>query len=168
MRKTLSVRPESERTEAPAVQKRGRGWNIAESRLDTLHDTARELKRTPSPAHARLAEALVAANLGKYRLKRQTVIGSAIVDFACQPLRIAVAIDEEGGNAELDRRRDRTLETIGTKVLRYSADEVLADVDAVVAGIVAEMKARWHEQRANAKPGRRLGGYKGDRGGDRR
>jgi len=162
-RRTLSVRPESERSEAPAVQKRGRGWNIAESRLDTLHETARELKRTPSPAHARLAEALVAANLGKYRLKRQTVIGSAIVDFACQPLKVAVAIDEPGGNPELDRRRDRTLEAIGVRVLRFPAEQVLADTDAVVAGIVAEMKARWHEQRANARPGQRRGGYKGDR-----
>lgn len=168
MRKTLSVRPESERTDAPAVQKRGRGWNIAESRLDSLHDTAREMRREPTEAQALLHEALTAANLGKYRLKRQTVIGSAIVDFACQPLKVAVEIDEPDANAELDRRRDRTLESIGVKVLRYPAADVIADVDAVVAGIVAEMKARWHEQRTNARPGQRKGGYKGDREGARR
>jgi len=162
-RKTLSIRPASERTDAPVVQKRGRGWNIAESRLDTLHETAREMRREPTEAQAKLHEALVAANLGKYRLKRQTVIGSAIVDFACQPLRVAVEIDEPDANAELDRRRDRTLESIGVKVLRYPAADVLSDVDAVVAGIVAEMKARWHDQRANARPGQRKGGYKGDR-----
>ncbi len=34
MRKPLSIRPLSERTEAPVLQKRGRGWTIAESRLD--------------------------------------------------------------------------------------------------------------------------------------
>ena len=164
MRKTLSVRPESERTEAPAVQKRGRGWNIAESRLDTLHETAREMRRAPTEAHAKLAEALVAQDLGKYRLKRQTVIGSAIVDFACQPLKVAVSIDEPGANPELARRRDRTLEAIGVKVLRVPAEQVLADTENVVAGIIAEMKVRWHEQRANARPGQRKGGYKGDRG----
>jgi very-short-patch-repair endonuclease len=163
MKKTLTIRPESERSEAPAVQKRGRGWNIAESRLDTLHETAREMRRNPTEAQTALAEALVRAELGKYRLKRQTVIGSAIVDFTCQPLKVAVAIDEPDANPELDRRRDRTLESIGIKVLRYPAADILADVDTVVAGIVAEMKARWHEQRASARPGQRKSGYKGDR-----
>lgn len=163
MRKTLSVRPEAERAEAPKLQKRGRGWNIAESRLDTLHETAREMRRTPTAAQAALAEALVAANLGKYRLKRQTVIGSAIVDFACQPLKIAVQIDEEGANPELDRRRDRSLAEVGIKVLRFPAADVLADAQAVTAAIVAEMKARWQEQRDRAPAGARKGGYKGDR-----
>jgi very-short-patch-repair endonuclease len=160
MRKTLSVRPLEERTDPPQLQKRGRGWNIAESRLDTLHETAREMRREPTAAQAKLHEALVAANLGKYRFKRQTVIGSAIVDFACQPLKVVVEIDEEGANPELDRRRDRSLAEVGIKVLRYPATEVLADPEAIAAGIVAELKARWHEQRANSKP---RGGYKGDR-----
>ena len=161
VRKTLSVVPPEDRTEAPRLQKKGRGWNIAESRLDTLHETAREMRREPTEAQSKLAAALTAANLGKYRFRRQVVIGSAIVDFACQPLKVVVEIDENGANAELDRRRDRSLAEVGIKVLRVSAAEVLADPEAVTAGIVAELKARWHEQRANSKP---RGGYKGDRG----
>jgi very-short-patch-repair endonuclease len=148
MRKTLSVRPLDQRDGAPRLQKRGRGWNIAESRLDTLHETAREMRRSPTEAQALLAGALTKAELGKYRFKRQTVIGSAIVDFACQPLKVVVEIDEPDANAELDRRRDRSLAEVGIKVLRFPAAEVLADADGVTAAIVAEMKARWHEQRA--------------------
>lgn len=148
MRKTLSVRPESERSEVPALQKKGRGWSIAESRLDTLHETARGMRREPTPAQAALGEALTAANLGKFRMRRQVVIGSAIVDFACQPLKIAVEIDEPEANAELDRRRDRSLAEVGIKVLRYPAADVLADADAVAAAIVAEMKQHYDEQRA--------------------
>jgi very-short-patch-repair endonuclease len=148
MRKTLSVRPVDERADTPRLQKRGRGWNIAESRLDTLHETAREMRRSPTEAQALLAGALIRAELGKYRFKRQTVIGSAIVDFACQPLKIAVEIDEPDANPELDRRRDRSLAEVGIKVLRFPAAEVLADADGVTAAIIAEMKARWHEQRA--------------------
>jgi very-short-patch-repair endonuclease len=147
MKKTLSIRPESERTEAPALQKKGRGWNIAESRLDTLHATAREMRREPTAAQTRLGEALTAANLGKFRMRRQVVIGSAIVDFACQPLKIVVEIDEPEANAELDRRRDRSLAEVGIKVLRYPAAEVLADAEAVADKIVAEMKQRYDEQR---------------------
>ncbi len=76
------------------------------------------------------------------------MIGSAIVDFACQPLKIAVEIDEPDANAELDRRRDRSLAEVGIKVLRYPAAEVLADVEAVTGKIVAELKQRYDEQRA--------------------
>jgi very-short-patch-repair endonuclease len=147
VKKTLTIRPESERTEPPKLQKKGRGWNIAESRLDTLHETAREMRREPTPAQAALGEALIAANLGKYRLHRQVVIGSALVDFACKPLKIVVEIDEEGANLELDRRRDRSLAEVGIKVLRVAAAEVLADAEAVAAAIVAEMKQRYDEQR---------------------
>ena len=161
-KKTLTIRPADERADAPQLQKKGRGWNIAESRLDTLHETAREMRRAPTEAQTKLHEALIAAELGKYRFRRQVVIGSAIVDFASQSLKIAVEIDEDGANAELDRRRDASLELVGIKVLRFPAAEVLADVETVTTQIVAEMKARYAEQRARPRPGSR-GGYKGDR-----
>jgi very-short-patch-repair endonuclease len=90
------------------------------------------------------------------------VIGSAIVDFACQPLKLAVEIDEPEANAELDRRRDASLAEVGIKVLRFPAADILADVDTVVTAIVAALKARYDEQRARPRPGARVG-YKGDR-----
>ena len=158
MKKTLTIRPPAEREGAPALQRKGRGWNIAESRLDTLHETARELRRNPSEAQAALAEGLIAAELGKYRFHRQVVIGSAIVDFACQPLKVVVAIDEPGADPVLDRRRDASLEAVGIRVLRVTAAEVLTNRDAVVAGIVAAMKLRWQEQRARPGAVRGRGG----------
>jgi very-short-patch-repair endonuclease len=161
IRKTLSVLAESERAEAPKLQKKGRGWNNSETRLDTLHETAREMRRNPTAAQVVLGDALVAANLGKFRLRRQVVIGSAVVDFACQPLKLAVEIDEPGANAELDRRRDASLAEVGTKVLRFTATEVLADVDAVVERIVAALKARYDDQRARPRPRPAGSGYGG-------
>jgi very-short-patch-repair endonuclease len=160
MRKPLSIRPLSERTEAPVLQKRGRGWNIAESRLDAIHDMARAAKREPSPAQALLGQKLAAQELGKYKLHRQVVIGSAIVDFACQPLKVAVSIDE-GGDPALVQRRDKSLEAVGIQVLRFTAAEVMADADAVVTAIVAAMKARWEERRARgrARPAPNRQGY---------
>ncbi len=144
----LSLRPAGSAT-TPPLQRKGRGWNIAESRLDTLHDTAREMRRNPSAAHVRLADALTAANLGKYRFRSQTVIGSAIVDFACQPLRMAIALDDEADpNPALSRRRDKSLEEVGIKVLRIPAAEVLANTETVVQAILADMKARYEGQRS--------------------
>lgn len=144
-KKTLTVLPLSERTEAPALQKRGRGWTIAESRLDTIHEMARAAKREPTPAQVLLGEKLIAAELGKYKLTRQQVIGSAIVDFACQPLKLAVVIDE-GGDEAVTRRRDMSLEAVGVTLLRFTAADVLENPDTVVTQIVAAMKAIYDER----------------------
>ena len=157
-KKTLTVLPLSERTEAPALQKRGRGWNIAESRLDAIHEMARAAKREPTPAQALLGEKLIAAELGKFKLNRQQVIGSAIVDFACQPLKVAVLIDE-GGDEAVTRRRDKSLEAVGILLLRFAAVDVMADPDAVVASIVAAMKARYENQRSRPRPSQAPRGY---------
>ena len=144
-KKTLTVRPLDERAEAPALEKRGRGWAISEKRLDAIHDQARRNRMEPTPAQKLLGEKLTEANLGKYKLARQQVIGSAIVDFACNPLRIAVSIDE-GGDPLLTARRDKSLAAVGVKLLRFPAARVLEEPDAVVAEIVAAMKASYDER----------------------
>ena len=58
-RKTLQLRDPSESADAaPALKKKGRGWEISERRLDALHSQARELRRHSSPAHKALAISL--------------------------------------------------------------------------------------------------------------
>ncbi len=145
MKKTLTVRPLDERTEAPALQKRGRGWMISDKRLDAIHDQARRNRMDPTPAQKLLGDKLIEANLGKFKLTRQQVIGSAILDFACNPLRVAVSIDE-GGDPALIARRDKSLEAVGVKLLRFPAARVLEEPDAVVAEILAAMKASYDER----------------------
>lgn len=143
-KKTLTVRPLNER-EAPELQKRGRGWAISDKRLDAIHDQARRNKMEPTEAQKVLGAKLAEQDLGKFKLTRQQVIGSAIVDFACNPLRIAVSIDE-GGDPVLLARRDKSLEAVGVKLLRFPAARVLAEPDAVVAEILAAMKASYAER----------------------
>ncbi|MFM9936513.1 MAG: DUF559 domain-containing protein, partial [Novosphingobium sp.] len=151
-KKRLSIRPPAERAAAPALQKKGRGWAITESRLDTLHESAREMRRNPTQAQTVLAEALAAADAGGFKFRRQVVIGSAIVAFACQPLKIAVEIDEDLDVApEVAHRRDKSLAEVGIKLLRYPALAVLNDVDSVVTKIIDEMKASWAAQRARPR-----------------
>ena len=152
---TLFIRSGHDQAQTPLLQRKGRGWAISESRLDTLHDTARELRRNPTAAQAALAEAFVRAQLGRYRFHRHVVIGSAIVDFACHPLKVVVQIDDPAkGDPAIDRRRDKSLEAVGMKVLRYPAAEVLADADAVAAQVFAEMKKSYDERRARPRPAR--------------
>jgi very-short-patch-repair endonuclease len=144
-KKTLTVRPLDERTEAPALQKRGRGWAISDKRLDAIHDQARRNRMEPTAAQQVLGAKLAEQELGKFKLTRQQVIGSAIVDFACNPLKIAVSIDE-GGDPALVARRDKSLEAVGVKLLRFPAARVIDEPDAVVAEILAAMKASYDER----------------------
>lgn len=154
-RKTLSPKPLSERAEAPAITKRGRGWAISDKRLDAIHEQARRNKMEPTAAQKLLGDKLTEANLGKFKLTRQQVIGSAILDFACNPLKVAVSIDE-GGDPALVARRDKSLEAVGVRLLRFPAERVLAEPDAVVAEIVAAMKDSY-DQRRQARRNERRG-----------
>jgi len=156
MKKTLSIKPVDERADPPPLQRKGRGWTIAESRLDTLHDAAREMRRFPTPAQAALADALSRIELGKYRFRRAVVIGSAIVDFACQSLRFVVVIDDDtNGSPEIARRRDRSLAEVGIAVMHISAADLLTDADAVAAAVFERMRERWQELRGRTRQGRK-------------
>jgi len=153
VRKTLSI---STAESAPAITKKGRGWEISEARLDALHNRAREMRRNPTPAQEALAAALGEVETGGYAFKRQNVIGSAIVDFACKPLMLVIELegDEDSGFAA---DRDRSLVEVGYRVERIAAAEVLADPAAAAARVSAVMRERYHERRAargNAGRGR--------------
>ncbi len=140
-KKTLKLRADKEQS-APPIKKKGRGWEISEKRLDALHDRAREMRRHPSPANDALAERFAAADLGRYTFKRYAVIGSAIVDFGCHNLGMAIAIDEEGEDETLAKRRDKSLEAVGIRVMRIKASDIMENMDAVLERITAGMRMR--------------------------
>lgn len=141
MKKTLTLTPASPDAAPPAIKKKGRGWEISSSRLDALHDRARALKRDPSAAHTALAARFAEADLGRYKFTRHAVVGSAIVDFNCHNLGMAIAIDEGEPDA-IATRRDKSLEAVGIRVMRVQAADILEDIDAVLARITAGMKLR--------------------------
>jgi very-short-patch-repair endonuclease len=151
-RKTLQLRDPSETADAaPAIKKKGRGWEISEKRLDVLHEQAREMRRHSSPAHKALAEKFAKADLGRYKFTRHAVIGSAIVDFGCPLLGMAIMLDEEGADPALATRRDKSLEAVGIRVMRIKSADVLADMDAVLARITAGMRLRIADKKTAAR-----------------
>lgn len=150
-RKTLQLPEPSETDTAPALKKKGRGWEISEKRLDVLHEQARELRRHSSEAHKALAKRFAEAELGRYKFTRHMVIGSAIVDFGNHVLGMAIAIDEEGANEALAKRRDKSLEAVGVRVMRIAAKDILSDMDAVLARITAGMRRRIADRKEKAR-----------------
>ncbi|MBV7265540.1 DUF559 domain-containing protein [Erythrobacter sp. WH131] len=148
-RKTLGLKDTSDAT--ANLNKKGRGWKISDSRLDELHNQARERRRFSSEAHKALAKRFAEADLGRHTFKRHAVVGSAIVDFNCHTLGMAVDIFEEGDNEQLAARRDKSLEAVGIKVMRVRASDILDDMDKVLERITLGMRARIGDRREAAR-----------------
>ena len=144
MKKTLTLREAAEGQ--PTVKKKGRGWEISDKRLDALHERAREMRRNPTPAQEALAAALTGVETGGFAFKRQAVIGSAIVDFACKDLMLVVELSGDE-DAVFAADRDRSLTEVGYRVERVAAEAVLADPAGAAAHVSAVMRERWHERR---------------------
>jgi very-short-patch-repair endonuclease len=144
-RATLGIKEGAE--DAPSLNRKGRGWKISDKRLDELHDRAREMRRFASPANKALAARFAKADLGRYTFKRFAVVGSAIVDFNCHNLGMAIMIDEEGQDEALAKRRDKSLETVGIRVMRIKASDILENMDAVLQRITAGMRIRIADKR---------------------
>lgn len=151
-RRTLHLPSPSEQSDdPPAIKKKGRGWEISEKRLDALHERAREMRRHSSEAHKVLAARFAKAELGRYKFTRHAVVGSAIVDFCCHNLGMAIAIDEADQDDTLARRRDKSLEAVNIRVMRIAAAEILEDIDAALARITAGMRMRIADRQARPR-----------------
>ena len=156
-RKKLAIKPASEQTDvSETLNKKGRGWKISDKRLDELHAQARDMRRHSSDAHKALAKRFAKADLGRHKFPRHAVVGSAILDFNCHSLGMAIDIFEEGENEALATRRDKSLDAVGIKVMRIKASEVLENMDGVLARITAGMRQRIADKQERRAEHRRI------------
>jgi very-short-patch-repair endonuclease len=108
------------------------------------------MRRNPTPAQDALAAALGEVETGGYTFKRQQVIGSAIVDFACKPLMLVIELDGDE-DAAFAADRTRSLTEVGYRVDRLPAADVLADPAAAAARVSDIMRERWHERKSRPR-----------------
>jgi very-short-patch-repair endonuclease len=106
------------------------------------------MRRFASPANKALAARFAKADLGRYTFKRFAVVGSAIVDFNCHNLGMAIMIDEDDADPALAKRRDKSLEAVGIRVMRIRAADILENMDAVLQRITAGMRLRIADKKA--------------------
>ncbi|MBO3697563.1 DUF559 domain-containing protein [Fabibacter sp. E12] len=104
-----------------------------------LKEFVRELKKKETLAESVLWERLRNKQLDGYKFRRQHIIGQYIADFVC--LTRALVVEVDGGIhqlpdvAENDEVRTAWLEEQGFSVIRFTNDEVLADIDWVESEI---------------------------------
>jgi very-short-patch-repair endonuclease len=81
--------------------------------------------------------------VGDVRFRRQFPIGTYIVDFVCLPARLIIEVDGPMHDLTFaaDQRRTQWLESRGFKVVRFRNEDVLRNLDGVVAMIEMELAA---------------------------
>ena len=97
---------------------------------------ARRMRRSPTPAEAKLWRALRGKQLG-VKFRRQQPIDRYIVDFCCFAKKVIVEVDGDihAFQEQADSARQKELEALGFTVLRFINDQVLKELDAVLREI---------------------------------
>ena len=97
---------------------------------------ARDLRKAQTPAEEILWSALRGRQLNGLKFRRQYRIYNYIVDFFCRDLNLIVEVDGEIHDSDQqtarDVNRDAHLESLGYRVLRFTNQEVLADLENVL------------------------------------
>ena len=102
---------------------------------------ARQLRRRLTPSELLLWAQLRDRRFDGLKFRRQHPIGPFVLDFYCDELRVAVEVD--GGiharpaQARYDAARQSLLEDEGIRVVRVRAEDVEADIGAVLESLRA-------------------------------
>ena len=104
----------------------------------------RLLRRRMTPAERTLWSKLRGYRFNGHRFHRQTSIEKFVVDFYCAEKKLILEIDGSihllYGKPESDLIRQRFLEKLGFKVLRFTNEEVKNSIETVLLKILAELK----------------------------
>ena len=97
---------------------------------------AKELRRDMTPAEKILWQELRANKLGVH-FRRQQIIAGFIVDFYCHKAALVVEVDGDIHDLqqEEDARREKVLNEIGLRIVRFRNDEVLSKLSVVLRKI---------------------------------
>lgn len=101
---------------------------------------ARSLRRNATEAEQILWLALREADL-PVRIRRQHPIGSHIADFAIPARKLVIEIDggQHATAVDSDSERTRALAARGYRVVRFWNNDVLGNLEAVMATIMTEI-----------------------------
>jgi very-short-patch-repair endonuclease len=101
-----------------------------------LKDTRRELRNSSTAAEAELWNHLKAGQQQGRKFRRQHSVRNYILDFYCPSEKLAIELDGQVHYSaiadSLDQERDRELNGLGIKVLRFENKEVFQNIEDVL------------------------------------
>ena len=112
-------------------------------RTDFAKKLAKRLRKQPTEAEKRLWYFLHKKQLDGLRFKRQEAIGQYVADFVCPALKLVVEVDggQHGIKVEKDAARTAWLESQGYSVIRFWNNEVMDNIEGVLATVREEVAA---------------------------
>ena len=104
-----------------------RGKSVSVSR-------ARTLRRQATRAEQIIWQRLRARQMNGRKWRRQQPVGPYIVDFICPELKLVVEVDGDvhAGREAHDAARQAALESTGLKVIRFTNNDVIENLDGVL------------------------------------
>ena len=116
-------------------------WCAPANWWDKLKPLAQEMRHKPTPAEDKLWQRLRNRQVGRVKFRRQHAIERFIVDFYAAREFLAVEVDGEIHcyTPDEDAIRQRFLEDMGIRVLRFSNQEVINDIEGVIEQIAAAL-----------------------------
>jgi len=102
-----------------------------------LKPAARRFRHEPTEAEDKLWHQLRGKQLHNVKFRRQHTIDRYIVDFYCEQFRLIIEVDGDIHlyQQQADEIRQQHLETLGLRILRFSNEQVLTNIDSVLKTI---------------------------------
>ncbi|MEM5563686.1 DUF559 domain-containing protein [Psychroserpens sp. AS72] len=129
--------------EAKSDSSQPAGYMTGGNNSHLLIERAQEMRANPTKAEAALWESLRGKKLDA-KFRQQHLIGDFIVDFVCLDKKLIVEVDGKihENQIEADNARTLRLENDYYKVIRFTNEEVLGDVESVLEKINKELSQR--------------------------
>jgi very-short-patch-repair endonuclease len=121
------------------MKKQDKRWHTDAALWEKLRPITREMRGLPTEAEDLLWQRLRRHHLHGCKFRRQHSIERFIVDFYCAKARLVVEVDGpiHQYQGEQDLIRQEYLESHDLKVLRFSNDAVINNVDEVIKHILS-------------------------------
>ena len=118
-------------------------YQTASINFSIFEEFAQKHRKNPTDAERILWNFLKGGKLG-YHFRRQHIILDFIPDFVCLSKQLIIEIDGgyhfEGEQPLLDAERTKVLLEQGFKVLRFTNEEVIGNIESVIRTITKELK----------------------------
>ena len=104
----------------------------------SLTQMANQNRKNPTEAEQKMWDDYLSKDKTGFRFLRQKPIHRFIVDFYCVKLSLAIEIDgnSHGKKKDTDIERDKFLECIGIKTIRFTNDQVLNNPEYIKSVLI--------------------------------
>ena len=112
----------------------------------TISPHAARLRREMTDAERALWSELRGRRLQGFKFRSQWTLGRSVTDFCCIEARLVVEVDGGQHSEVADAARTAKLKARGFRVIRFWNNDVLTNIDGVLAVILEALQKREEEE----------------------